>query len=106
MTPAIRSFINAVPTLAALLAALALLPWLMGIPGVGGSNFALGWTIGLYAILIYLCVFAALRLLLFLTRMAWFNTFPPSVPGVLMWSAFALFVLAQCVAWWLILKAG
>jgi hypothetical protein len=93
--------ITILPATAALLAALAIVPWGLGVPGVAGTRYGLGWAIGFYALVFYLSVYGcwfAIRLVLRVAR--------SRVPRWLDWimlGALAGLVLAQIVAWVLML---
>ena len=93
--------ITFLPAAVALVAAVAIVPWGLGAPGVEGTRYGLGWTIGFYALVFYLSVYGcwyAVRLVLRMARR--------QVPRWLDWimlGALAGRVVAQLVAWGLIL---
>ena len=99
-----RFLITAVPVLVAILCALAIVPWILGIPGTD-NNYAKGWTIGFYALLFYLTAFIVLAVLRVAAHLGWFR-FPAHVADSLSWSAVLAFCIAQGLAWWLILMGN
>jgi len=95
--------IRLVPRLVAMLAALAIIPWVLGVPGVAGSDYARGWTIGYFSLIAYVVAYAVLALL------GWFARRGQLTSGVqlarrLAWVALATFMVAQLWAWMLILR--
>ncbi|UXN74364.1 hypothetical protein N8D56_04000 [Devosia sp. A8/3-2] len=93
--------ITAVPIILAMLCALAIVPWLLGVPGTD-NNYAKGWTIGFYALLAYLTVFIILAILRVAAHLGWFR-FPAHTADSLSWSAVLGFAIARGLARWLIL---
>lgn len=91
----------ALPFLAAILAALAVVPWIMGIPSSHGTNYSRGWEIGLYALVFYPVAFAGFRSLERLARAGWLSTNVAPFRA-LVWTAFTIFLAAMLWAWWLI----
>lgn len=94
--------LRAIPPLLALLCLIAVVPWLLGVPGVD-NDYARGWTIGLNAILFYLAFFVATLVLSLVARLAQ----TPIQPRWIDWlrlAGVAAFVIAQAVAWPLILR--
>ena len=94
------TILRIVPRLLAVLCLLALLPWTLGIPGTDNA-YARGWSIGFYAIILYLLFYAATLLVGALRR--WLPV-PPTTLDYARLAAVAAFVVAQLVAWPLILS--
>lgn len=94
------TILRIIPRLLAVLCLLALLPWTLGIPGTDNA-YARGWSIGLYAIILYLVFFSATVLLGLLRR--WLPV-PTTTLDYLRLAAVAAFVVAQLIAWPLILS--
>lgn len=95
--------LKSVSTVTAILALLAILPWLLGTPGVSGNAYARGWSIGLQAILAYPVVFVGLVVFRWIAARNWIPV-PTNVVDALIWGAFLAFVIAQIFAWRLILR--
>ena len=98
MTTALRIL----PAALAVICLIAFIPWTLGIPGTE-NDYARGWTIGYYAICWYLIAFALLRALDLLAK---YSKLPISRQLVQMLGLVAVagFVIAQLVAWSLILS--
>lgn len=97
-----KILIKGIPFLAGILALLAFVPWLLGIPGVRGTDFARGWEIGFISLTGYLAAYfvvLGLKLLLWLFRL---GIDMRLIDGIA-WIALVLLVVAQAVAWFLIL---
>ncbi|HEY8578163.1 MAG TPA: hypothetical protein VIL88_17690 [Devosia sp.] len=94
------TILRIVPRLLAVLCLLALLPWTLGIPGTDNA-YARGWSIGFYAIILYLVFFSATVLLRSLRR--WLPV-PTTTLDYLRFAAVAAFMVAQFIAWPLILS--
>lgn len=85
------------PAVVAVLCVLAWLPWAMGAPGVEGTAYARGWTIGLYAILAYPPAIAAIAALSLALRLSGLTD--ATLPNALRFLALAAFAAAQVLAW-------
>jgi hypothetical protein len=95
--------IRLAPRLAALLAALAIIPWVLGVPGVANSDYARGWTLGFFSLFAYV---GATALLAFLGWLAGRGRMPfrAQLAERLLWFALGAFAVAQLWAWFHILR--
>jgi hypothetical protein len=90
-----------IPRLLMILCLLAFIPWALGVPGVQ-NRFAIGWTTGLYAIVLYVLAFAVLSILRLVSGMGWVPIDGRTLDGVT-WVAVIAFAIAQAIAWYFIL---
>lgn len=97
-----RILTKGLPFLAAILALLAFVPWVLGIPGVRGTDFARGWEIGFISLTGYLAAYFVVLVLKLLRRLFRLDINPRLTDGIA-WVALVLLVMAQVVAWLLIL---
>jgi hypothetical protein len=95
--------IRLAPRPVAVLAALAITPCVTGVPGVDGSNYAGGWTLGYFALIAYVGAYAMLALLGRPARKGQMP-FRPKLTKRISWIALAAFAVAQLWAWFLILR--
>ena len=91
-----------IPRVLAILCLLALLPWLLGVPGVD-NNYARGWNIGLQALVFYVLAYCILAGATLVIQRGWLAV-PPGWIELGHWLAVAGFALAQAIAWPLILN--
>lgn len=89
------------PNALAVLCLVALVPWALGVPGTD-NDYARGWSIGFYAIVWYLAAFAVLLALGLAARFGWLPI-PQDWLDYLRLAAALAFVVAQIIAWPLIL---
>jgi hypothetical protein len=99
---AMNTVLRILPAALAVLCLIAFIPWTLGIPGTQ-NDYARGWTIGYFAICWYLLAFAVLRALDLLAK---YSKLPISrrLIHILGLVAVAGFIIAQIVAWPLILS--
>ncbi|WP_375451416.1 hypothetical protein [uncultured Devosia sp.] len=103
MIPMAALVANYLPGALAALCLLAFIPWILGIPGIGGTPYFYGWTLGLYAIAVYLLVFLVLLVCRLLLGIGWLPG-PAAWIDWTTWIATAGLLLAQGIAWLLILQ--
>ena len=94
--------VRILPTVLAVICALAFLPWMLGVPGTD-NDYAKGWTIGFYALLYYLCLYIVVLALKLAARLGWLPLRSPWLDQLLL-AAVAGFVVAQIVAFSFILR--
>jgi hypothetical protein len=97
-----KILIKGMPFLAAILALLAFVPWVLGIPGVRGTDFARGWEIGFISLTGYLAAYFVVLMLKLLRRLFRLGV-GARLTDAIAWIALVLLVGAQAVAWRLIL---
>lgn len=95
------TIVRHLPTAVAVLCVLAWMPWIMGVPGQAGSDYARGWEIGLYAILAYPMVILGLALIRLALRAFGFTDL--TLLDTLRFLALAAFAAAQFSAWSILL---
>ena len=93
-----------IPAIMAVLCLIAFLPWTLGIPGVE-NDYARGWTIGYYAIIWYLFAYLVVGILGLLARYGKL-ALPRRWLDFAGMALVAAFVIAQIVAWPLILSSS
>ena len=94
-------FVRHLSTVVAVLCVLAWMPWILGVPGQMGNDYARGWMIGLVAVLVYPIVILGIALLGVVLRA--FGRTDPALPDALRGLALAAFFATQALAWSILL---